>query len=82
MEGIRASIPGSVKPKPAPPSGQEASMDLKHLAWVALVLFAVWVVAGLIFKVAGAAIHLLVIAAVIMGLISLVSRVRRPGHHT
>jgi len=55
-------------------------MDLKNIAWIALVLFAVWVVAGLIFKVAGAAIHLLLIAAVVLALISLISRIRRPGH--
>ncbi|QRN93840.1 hypothetical protein JRI60_32365 [Archangium violaceum] len=54
-------------------------MDLKNIAWFALVLFAVWVVAGLIFKAAGAAIHLLLLAAVVLGIISLVSRVRRPG---
>ena len=56
-------------------------MELKSLAWIAFVLFIIWVVAGLIFKVAGAAIHLLLIAAVVLGLISLVSRVRGPGHH-
>lgn len=55
-------------------------MELKNLAWIALVLFAIWVVAGLIFKVAGAAIHLLVVAAVILVIISLVSRLRGPGH--
>ncbi|HYO57497.1 DUF5670 family protein [Archangium sp.] len=57
-------------------------MDLKRLAWIAFTLFLVWVVAGLIFKIAGAAIHLLLIAAVVLGLISLVSRARGPGHHT
>jgi hypothetical protein len=56
-------------------------MDLKNLAWIALVLFAIWVVAGLIFRIAGAAIHLLFVAAVVMAIVSLVSRVRRPGHH-
>ncbi len=55
-------------------------MDLKHIAWLALVLFAIWVVAGLVFKIAGAAIHLLLIVAVVLAIISLVSRVRRPGH--
>ncbi len=54
-------------------------MDLKSLAWIAAVLFIVWVVAGLIFKIVGAAIHLLLIVAVVLGLISLVSRIRRPG---
>ncbi len=57
-------------------------MDLKNLAWIAFALFIVWVVAGLIFKVAGVAIHLVLIAAVVLGLISLVSRARRPGHPT
>ncbi len=57
-------------------------MDLKNIAWIALVLFVVWVVAGLIFKLAGAAIHLLLVAAIVMAIISLISRVRRPGHHT
>ena len=56
-------------------------MDFKGLAWIALVLLLVWIVAGLIFKVAGAAIHLLLIAAVIMGLVSLVQRARRPTTH-
>ncbi|MFY0523374.1 DUF5670 family protein [Archangium gephyra] len=51
-------------------------MDLKGLAWLAVVLFVLWVVAGLIFKILGAAIHLLLIAAVVLGVISLVSRVR------
>ncbi len=55
-------------------------MDLKHIAWLALVLFAIWVVAGLVFKIAGAAIHLLLIVAVVLAIISLVSRIRRPGH--
>lgn len=54
-------------------------MDLKNLAWIAVALFIVWVVAGLIFKLVGVAIHLLVIAAVVLGLISLISRIRRPG---
>jgi Family of unknown function (DUF5670) len=54
-------------------------MEMKNLAWLALVLFAVWVVAGLIFKVAGAAIHLLIVAAVVLAIISLVSHLRRPG---
>ncbi|HZH15994.1 MAG TPA: hypothetical protein VE057_16710 [Archangium sp.] len=54
-------------------------MDLKNLAWIAVALFIVWVVAGLIFKLVGAAIHLLVIAAVVLAIISFVSRIRRPG---
>jgi hypothetical protein len=54
-------------------------MDLKNLAWIAVALFIVWVVAGLIFKLVGAAIHLLVIAAVVLAILSLVSRIRRPG---
>lgn len=54
-------------------------MDLKNLGWIAVALFVVWVVAGLIFKLVGAAIHLLVIAAVVLAVISLVSRIRRPG---
>lgn len=53
-------------------------MDHKGLAWTALVLLLVWIFTGLIFKVAGAAIHLLLIAAVILGLVSLARRVRRP----
>jgi hypothetical protein len=57
-------------------------MDLKNIAWFGLVLFAIWVVAGLIFKVAGAAIHLLLVAAVVMAIIGLVSSFRRPGHPT
>jgi uncharacterized protein DUF5670 len=56
-------------------------MDLKNIAWVALVLFVIWVVAGLIFKVAGVAIHLLLVAAVVLAIISLISGIRRrPGH--
>jgi uncharacterized membrane protein YjjB (DUF3815 family) len=51
-------------------------MDLKSLAWIAVTLFIVWVVAGLIFKILGAAIHLLLIAAVVLGVLSLVSRLR------
>lgn len=51
-------------------------MDFKGLAWVALALFVVWIFAGLIFKVAGAAIHLLLIAAVVFAIISLVQRAR------
>lgn len=51
-------------------------MDLKSLAWIAVTLFIIWVVAGLIFKILGAAIHLLLIAAVVLGIISLVSRLR------
>jgi hypothetical protein len=54
-------------------------MDLKGLAWIAAVLFVVWIVAGLIFKLVGAAIHLLLIAAVVLGVISLVSRARGSG---
>ena len=54
-------------------------MDLKNLAWIAVALFVIWIVAGLIFKLIGAAIHLLVIAAVVLAVISLVSRIRRPG---
>ncbi|AKJ04569.1 hypothetical protein ATI61_101351 [Archangium gephyra] len=54
-------------------------MDLKSLAWIAVALFVVWVVAGLIFKIVGAAIHLLLIAAVVLGVISLVSRARGSG---
>ncbi|WP_200883700.1 hypothetical protein [Archangium violaceum] len=57
-------------------------MELKSLAWIAFALFIVWVVAGLIFKLAGAAIHLVLIASVVLGLISLVSRARGPGHPT
>ena len=57
-------------------------MELKSLAWIAFALFVVWLVAGVIFKVAGVAIHLVLIAAVVLGLISLVSRARRPGHPT
>ena len=56
-------------------------MDRRGLAWLALVFLLVWIVAGLIFKVAGAAIHLLLIAAVILGLVSLVQRARRPTTH-
>lgn len=52
---------------------------MKNLAWLALVLFVIWVVAGLIFKVAGAAIHLLIVAAVVLAIISFVSSLRRPG---
>ena len=53
-------------------------MDHKGLGWMALVLLAVWIVAGLVFKVAGAAIHLLLLAAVVVGLLSLIQRTRRP----
>jgi len=52
-------------------------MDFKSLAWIALALVVVWIVAGLVFKVAGAAIHLLLLAAVVLVLISLVQRARR-----
>ncbi|QSQ21077.1 hypothetical protein JY651_38675 [Pyxidicoccus parkwayensis] len=51
-------------------------MDFKGFAWVAFVLLLVWVFAGLIFKVAGGAIHLLLLAAVIFGIVSLVQRAR------
>jgi hypothetical protein len=54
-------------------------MDLKNLAWIAVALVIVWIVAGLIFKLVGVAIHLLVVAAVVLAVISLVSRIRRPG---
>ena len=54
----------------------------KGLASIALVVLLIWVVAGLIFKVAGAAIHLLLFAAVIFGVISLVQRARKPTVRT
>jgi len=56
-------------------------MNYKGLASIAFVVLLIWVVAGLLFKVAGAAIHLLLFAAVILGIISLVQRVRRPRTH-
>jgi|GEM_PF-2335030 large-conductance mechanosensitive channel len=56
-------------------------MDFKGLAWVALALLLVWVVAGLVFKVLGAAIHLLLLAAVVFAIISVVQRVRRRTPH-
>lgn len=56
-------------------------MDFKGLAWIALVLVIVWVVAGLFFKVAGVAIHLLLLAAVVFALISLFQRARSPRPH-
>jgi large-conductance mechanosensitive channel len=56
-------------------------MDFKGLAWVALALLLVWVVAGLVFKVLGAAIHLLLLAAAVFAIISVVQRVRRRTPH-
>lgn len=56
-------------------------MDFKGLAWLALVLLLAWIVAGLIFKVAGAVIHLLLIAAVILAIVGLIQRTRRPTTH-
>ncbi len=56
-------------------------MNFKGLAWIAFILLLVWIFAGLIFKVAGAAIHLVLLAAVILGIISLVQRARRPPTH-
>jgi hypothetical protein len=56
-------------------------MDFKGLGWIALALVIVWIVAGLFFKVAGAAIHLLLLAAVVFALFSLFQRVRRPRAH-
>jgi hypothetical protein len=56
-------------------------MDFKGLGWIALALVIVWIVAGLLFKVAGAAIHLLLLAAVVFALFSLFQRVRRPRAH-
>jgi Flp pilus assembly protein TadB len=52
-------------------------MDFKGLAWIALALVIVWMVAGLLFKVAGAAIHLLLLAAVVFALISIFQKARR-----
>lgn len=51
---------------------------MKGLLGIAFVLFLVWVFAGLVFKVAGGAIHLLLIAAVVLAIISLFQRARTP----
>jgi len=56
-------------------------MDFKGLAWIALALVIVWAVAGLLFKVAGAAIHLLLLAAVVFALFSIFQRARRSRIH-
>lgn len=56
-------------------------MNFKGLAWVALALLLIWVLAGLVFKVVGAAIHLLLLAAVVFAVISVVQRVRKQRTH-
>jgi hypothetical protein len=57
-------------------------MNYKGLASVAAVALIIWIVVGLVFKVVGAAIHLLLFAAVVLGVISLVQRVRKSRTRT
>jgi hypothetical protein len=57
-------------------------MNYKGLASVAAVALIIWIVVGLVFKVVGAAIHLLLFAAVVLGVISLVQRVRKSRKRT
>lgn len=54
---------------------------MKGLLGIAFVLFLIWIFAGLVFKVAGGAIHLLLIAAVVLAIISLFQRARTPTRH-
>ena len=51
-------------------------MDFKELAWVAFLLFLLWAVAGVVFKMEGDSIHPVLLAAVVFAVISLVQRAR------
>jgi hypothetical protein len=55
-------------------------MSMRMGVGIAVVLLAVWVIAFVVMKVTSAAIHLLVLAAVVFAVMHLVSRFRGRGH--
>jgi Flp pilus assembly protein TadB len=54
-------------------------MDLRALTWLALGLVVIWFAAALVFKVVGALVHLLLVAAAVLLLVRLFQRTRRRG---